>query len=146
MGVLVDGKLDMKPAMSQPRKPTVSWAVSKEVWVAGRGRWSCPTTLCWRGLTWSTMSRCGVISIRDTWICWSASRGGAQKWSKEWNTPLQGQSRRAGAVQPGEGAGETWEQPFSIWRGGGPCKKDCILKTFAAATELFFLIDFFFLF
>ena len=28
LGVLVDGK----PAMSQPRKPTVSWTASKEEW------------------------------------------------------------------------------------------------------------------
>lgn len=26
----------------QLRKPTVSWAASKEAWPAGQGRWSCP--------------------------------------------------------------------------------------------------------
>ena len=31
--------------VSQPRKPTVSWAASTAVWSAGQGRWSCPSTL-----------------------------------------------------------------------------------------------------
>jgi len=37
---------------SQPRKPNVSWVASKETCqqVEG-GRWSCPSTLCWWGLT-----------------------------------------------------------------------------------------------
>jgi len=54
----------------QPRKPTVSWAASKEVWPAGEGRWSCPSTLCWWCLTCSTASRCGVLSTRETKTCW----------------------------------------------------------------------------
>ena len=29
----------------QPRRPTVSWAASKEVWLAGQGRGLCPSVL-----------------------------------------------------------------------------------------------------
>jgi len=39
LGVLVDEKLNMRRQCElQPRKPTVSWAVSREAWPAGRGR------------------------------------------------------------------------------------------------------------
>jgi len=34
--VLVDEKLYMNH--SQPRRPTISWAASREVWPAGQGR------------------------------------------------------------------------------------------------------------
>ena len=46
----------------------LSWAASKAAW-PGWKRWSCPSALCWWGLTWSTASRCGVWSPhyrRDT--------------------------------------------------------------------------------
>ncbi|KAK4818182.1 hypothetical protein QYF61_007820 [Mycteria americana] len=37
--VLVDEKLDMSwQCVLAPRKPTISWAASKEAWPAGRGR------------------------------------------------------------------------------------------------------------
>lgn len=39
LGVLVDEELDMTGYVcSQPRRPTTSWAASKGVWPAGRGR------------------------------------------------------------------------------------------------------------
>jgi len=38
LGVLVDEKLNMTGSVHlQPRKPTVSWAASREAWPAGRG-------------------------------------------------------------------------------------------------------------
>ena len=71
---------------SQPRKPTVSWAASKGAWSAGWGKWSCPSTLCWWDLIWSNVSSCSVLSTGGILTCWSVSRGGQQKWSKEWST------------------------------------------------------------
>ena len=62
----------------QPRKPSVSWS-AKDTWPAGRGRWSCPSTLCWWGLTWSIVSWCGVLSTGETWTCWNASKDGLQR-------------------------------------------------------------------
>jgi len=53
--------------LKQFRQPTVSWATSKEAWPAGPGRWSCPSALHWWGLTWSTVSGCGVLCTRETW-------------------------------------------------------------------------------
>jgi len=40
LGALVDGKLDIMTGSVplQPRKPTISWATSKEVWSEGQGR------------------------------------------------------------------------------------------------------------
>jgi len=38
LGVLVDEKLDMSFVCSQPRRPNVYWAASREMWPAGRGR------------------------------------------------------------------------------------------------------------
>lgn len=47
-----------------------------------------------------------VLSTGETWICWSASRGGSQKSSKAFlgsslggTPPLRGQAERAGAFQ-----------------------------------------------
>jgi len=66
-----------------------SWT-SKEARAAGQCRWSCPSTLHWWGLTWSTGSRCGVFSTGETLTCWSVSRRETQKRSKGWNTsPLR---------------------------------------------------------
>ena len=64
---------------SQPRQPTVSWAVWQDMW---HRQWSCPSALHWWDLTWSNMSRCGVLSTGETQSCWSASRGGPEKWSR----------------------------------------------------------------
>jgi len=45
LGVLVDEKLNMSQQVRlQPRKPTVSWAASRESWPAGQGRGFCPFT------------------------------------------------------------------------------------------------------
>jgi len=61
-----------------------------------------PSTLCWCDLTWSTVSRCGVLSTGKTWACLSVSRGGPQKWSKAWST------------SPMRTGWESW--CFSAWR------------------------------
>ena len=60
--------------LSQHRKLTISWAASKEARPAGQRRRSCPSTLCWWGLIWSTASRCRVLSTGETWTCWSMDR------------------------------------------------------------------------
>ena len=64
---------------SQPRKPTVSQTVFRDVWPAGQGRWSCPSATPWWCLTWSTVSRCGVLSTWETQNCCSASGGEPHK-------------------------------------------------------------------
>jgi len=71
---------------SQPRRPTVSWAASREAWPAGRGRGLCPSTLLWWDPTWSPASSSGALSTGKTWTCWSGSRGGLQKRSEGWST------------------------------------------------------------
>lgn len=48
-----------------PRESTIHWAVSKAARSTGRGRRSCPSILCCLGLTWSTVSRYGILSIRE---------------------------------------------------------------------------------
>ena len=48
----------------QPRKPTVSWAASKEAWPAGRGRWFWPSALLPWDPTWSVGSSSGVLQYR----------------------------------------------------------------------------------
>jgi len=101
----------------RPRKSTVSWAASKGAWPAGWGRRSCPSTLRWWGLTWSTVSRCRVLSTGEAWTCCCASRGGLQTWSMEWNTSAM---RRTGWKSWGcsgwrrEGSEVTWKWPFTI--------------------------------
>ncbi|PKU40553.1 rna-directed dna polymerase from mobile element jockey-like [Limosa lapponica baueri] len=63
LGVSVDEKLDMTSNMySQPRKPTVSWAASKEAWPTGQGWSFCPSTLLCKDPTWSTVSSSGALS------------------------------------------------------------------------------------
>lgn len=48
-----------------PRESTIHWAVSKAARSTGRGRRSCPSILCCWGLTWSAVSRYGILSIRE---------------------------------------------------------------------------------
>ena len=86
---------------SQSRKPTVSWAASKEVWPAGQGRWSCPSALRCESspgvlhldLESSVQERHGSIGACPEEGHRNDARGGTP--------PLQGQAERAGAVQPG---------------------------------------------
>lgn len=47
---------------SRPRKQTVHWAACK----AQVEKWSCPSTLCCWSLPWRTVSRCGILSRRET--------------------------------------------------------------------------------
>ena len=51
-----------------------------------------------------------------SWTCWSTSKGGPPKWSKEWNTsPARADWKSWGcSAWRREGSRETWEQPFII--------------------------------
>lgn len=64
-------------------------------------------------------SKCGVLSTGEIQTCWSAPRRGQQKWSKGWNTsPVRtGWESWGCSAWRREGSGNTWEQPFSIWKG-----------------------------
>ena len=85
--VLVDGKLDMSQHMHlQPRKPTVSWAASREAWPVDQGRWFCRSALLGWDPTCSSVSSSGALSTGKTWTCWSRSREGLKKWSEGWKT------------------------------------------------------------
>jgi len=45
LGVLVDDMLIMSSVPWLPSRPMASWGVLREVWSAGRGRFSFPSTL-----------------------------------------------------------------------------------------------------
>ena len=117
---------------SQSRKPAVSWAVSKEVWPAGQGRWSYSSTVCWWDLTWSTVSWCGDLSRREVWTCWSMSRGGPQRWSTEQSTSTHAgieMQSTAGAVQPGEEKAAKWpDSGLSDLKGSYRKERDRIFR------------------
>ena len=94
---------------SQPRRPTISWAASTEVWPAGwrRGFWpSAP--LSWDP-TWSPVSSSGALSTGKAWSCWSKSRKEPQKWSEGWSTsPMRTGCESWGcSAWRREGCGET---------------------------------------
>ena len=105
---------------SQPRKPTISWAVSHAAWPGGWGRGFCPSVLLWWDPTCSPASSSGAFSTEKTWTCCSRSRGGHKKDPRAGAPLLWGQAERVGAVWPRrrEGCGETLLQPSSTWRGG----------------------------
>ena len=105
--------------LSQPRWPAMSWAVSKEAWPAGQGRWFCPFTLLQCDPTWSVASSSGALSLWKTWTCWSGSRGGPQKWSEGWNTsPIrQGWESWGCSAWRREGCRDLFLQPSSTWSG-----------------------------
>jgi len=81
---------------------------------------SYPSTVCWWDLTWSTVSRCGVLGTGGTWTCWNVCRGVPQKSCRGWNTfPMRtGLETWGCSAWKTEGPEETWEWPFSVWRGG----------------------------
>ena len=83
--------------LSQLRKPAIPQAASKEAWPAGHGRWSCTTAQHWWGLTWSTASRCGVLSTVGVCL-----QEGHKNDQRDGTPLLWGQAERAGAAQPGQ--------------------------------------------
>ena len=82
--------------------PAVSWAASKAVWPAGRGRGFCPSAPLWWDPTGSPASSSGALNTGETWTCWSGSRGGHKNDQGAGTPLLWGQAERVGAVQPGE--------------------------------------------
>lgn len=65
LGLCVDeNSIWPSSARFQPRMPTASWAVSKELWPAGQGRWFCPSTSFWWDHIWSPVSNSGVSSTK----------------------------------------------------------------------------------
>jgi len=106
LGMSVDERPNMSQcAILQPSRPTISWAVSGEVWSAGQGKWFCPSVLLSWDPTRSTVSRSGAPKKRRAWSCWRASRGGPQRWSDGWST------------SPMKTGWESWG--FSAWRKEG---------------------------
>lgn len=67
-------------------------AAPKELWPAGKGRWSCPSTMC----RWDLYSvGCWVLSTGENWIHWNACRG-PQKWFERWNVFCEDRQRELG--------------------------------------------------
>ena len=81
----------------------------------------CASAPLWWDPTWSPASSSGAPSSRKTWSCWNGSRGGHKDDPRAGAPLLWGKAERVGLVQPGEGCGETLEQPASTWR--GPARK-----------------------
>jgi len=80
-----DGNVHLKP-----RRPTVFWVASREVWPGGQERRFRPSTLLSWNPTWSTVSSSGAPNTRRTSSCWSGSRGGPRRWSERWSsTPMR---------------------------------------------------------
>lgn len=76
LGRLLDEKLEYDSNMClQSRKPTISWSVSKEVYLGEKWRALSSCSLL-RGHTCSTLSRSGVPNTRKAWSYWSGSRRG----------------------------------------------------------------------
>jgi len=96
--------------LHSPRKPTVTWTTSKEAWLAGQGRRSCPSTLHWWYLTWSTVFRCGVLSTGETWTCGVHPKEGHKNHPRDGTPSPWVQAERAGAVQPGEEKAVRWPE------------------------------------
>ena len=87
-------------ACLQPRRPTVSWAASKEAWPAGQRRWFCLSSLLWWDLTWSPASSSGAL--RPALEPSAQERHGPVGAGPEQGPLLWGKAERVGAVQAGE--------------------------------------------
>ena len=59
-----------------------SWGALKGTWPAGQGRWSSSSTLPWSGLSWSPVSRSGLLSTRKTGISYKTVQRRATKMIK----------------------------------------------------------------
>jgi len=73
-----------KQEMCPSRPESHPYPSLNEIWPGSQGRWFFPSTLTWWDLTWSAVSRCGVLSSEDTQASHNTYRGGPQKWSKWW--------------------------------------------------------------
>jgi len=100
--VQVDEKLDMSNVLSQPRRPTVSWAASREAWPAGRGRCLCPATCSYEAPP-GVLRPAPESSAQERHGPVGTGPEEGQKNDQRSGTPLlRGQAERVGAVQPGE--------------------------------------------
>ncbi|GAB0204158.1 hypothetical protein GRJ2_002881400 [Grus japonensis] len=79
LGVLVGNKLSTSQQCALvAKKANGTWGALRRPWPAGRGRFSSPSTLPWRGHIWSSVSSSGLPSSRKTGNYWRESSGGLQ--------------------------------------------------------------------
>ena len=106
---------------SQPRRPTVSWAASKEAWPAGWGRWVCPSALLCSALLCSGETSPGVLrpalepSAQERHGPVGVGPEEGDKWSEGWSSsPMRkGWENQGCSAWRREGCGETLLWPFS---------------------------------
>jgi len=92
--------------LQQPRKPTVSWAVLKEVQLASQGKGFFPFTLPLRGPSCSTAFSSEAPSTRKMWSCCSRSRGN-HEYAQSAEAPLPQRHRERRGKGNGNGKGGT---------------------------------------
>ena len=81
--ILVDGKLDISLQCTLAAQKANLYSRKSGQWVEGG---DSDPVICTGDLFWSTVSRCGVLSIGETWTCWSMSSGRSLKESQIQNT------------------------------------------------------------
>ena len=102
---------------SQPRKPTESWAASKEAWSAGQESWFCPSALARPHLEsciqfWSPQHRKDMDMLEQV-------QRRARVAQVDGTPLLRRQVKRVGHVQPGEQkAAGTPYRSLSVLKGG----------------------------